>query len=547
MTLGFGVGVSPAGKNALYVITNVADQIVEVDAVELPGGVETWRKISVPPGGAAGEVLAKASNADGDYDWTAAGAGTGDVVGPAGAVDGGVALFDGVTGKLIKDGGVLGSAAFTSSAAYDAAGAADAKVSDVAYNATTWDGVTTVAPSKNAVRDFLETLGSAAFTSSAAYDAAGAAAAAYAAAAADLAAHVAAGDPHPQYLTAAEGDAAYQPLDGDLTALAALAGTDTIYYRSGASTWTAVTIGSGLTFSGGTLSAPAGSGDVVGPASAVNGGVALFDGTTGKLLKDGGTPLPIASGGTAATTAAGARTALGLAIGTDVQGHDADLEAIASLTTAAFGRGLLEQAASGNFWNYLSTTAFGRAFNYLAGPAAVTWMRVNADDTISFLSAADTRDELGPFPVVVLEHQETQGTDGGTFTSGADRTATLNTEVADASGLCTLASNQFTLSAGTYRIRAWTQGVMVDSWRSWLYNATDASIILLGSSATNNNTAGNNATGFSFIEGEFTVAASKALEIRKRCQTTRATQGYGWNSNFAGVEIYTRVILEKVG
>lgn len=44
-----------------------------------------------------------------------------------------------------------------------------------------------------------------------------------------------------------------QPLDADLTALAALSGTNTIYYRSGASTWSAVTVGSGLTFSGGTL------------------------------------------------------------------------------------------------------------------------------------------------------------------------------------------------------------------------------------------------------------------------------------------------------
>lgn len=40
-------------------------------------------------------------------------------------------------------------------------------------------------------------------------------------AAAAVAAHVAASDPHPQYLTATEGNAAYQPLDSDLTAFAA--------------------------------------------------------------------------------------------------------------------------------------------------------------------------------------------------------------------------------------------------------------------------------------------------------------------------------------
>jgi hypothetical protein len=51
-----------------------------------------------------------------------------------------------------------------------------------------------------------------------------------------------------------------QAYDADLTALAALTGTNTIYYRSAADTWSAVTIGSGLTFSGGTLSASGGGG-----------------------------------------------------------------------------------------------------------------------------------------------------------------------------------------------------------------------------------------------------------------------------------------------
>jgi len=47
----------------------------------------------------------------------------------------------------------------------------------------------------------------------------------------------------------------YQPLDDDLTSLAAASSTGAIYYRSAASTWSPVTIGSGLTFTSGTLSA----------------------------------------------------------------------------------------------------------------------------------------------------------------------------------------------------------------------------------------------------------------------------------------------------
>ena len=49
-----------------------------------------------------------------------------------------------------------------------------------------------------------------------------------------------------------------QPLDADLTALAGASATNAIYYRSAADTWATVTIGSNMTFSGGTLNSSAG-------------------------------------------------------------------------------------------------------------------------------------------------------------------------------------------------------------------------------------------------------------------------------------------------
>jgi hypothetical protein len=92
-------------------------------------------------------------------------------------------------------------------------------------------------------------------------------------------------------------------------------------------TWDATTIG---TTKGGT-----------GLTSFTNGG-AVYATSTSALTT--GT-LPIASGGTASTTASAARTALGLAIGTDVQAYDSDLAAVAGLTST----GIVVRTGSGTF------------------------------------------------------------------------------------------------------------------------------------------------------------------------------------------------------
>jgi len=57
----------------------------------------------VPEGGTTGQLLVKTSSTDYAMTWQNSPAGTGAAVGPSEAVDGNIVLFDGITGKLLKD------------------------------------------------------------------------------------------------------------------------------------------------------------------------------------------------------------------------------------------------------------------------------------------------------------------------------------------------------------------------------------------------------------------------------------------------------------
>lgn len=143
---------------------------------------------------------------------------------------------------------------------------------------------------------------------------------------------------------------------------------------------------------------------------------------------------------------------------------------------------------------------------------------------------------------VLIVDQKTQNTQGGTFTNGAWRTRDLNTEVSDVAGIASISSNQFTLAAGTYRIRASAPAYAVDVHRTRLYNVTDAAVVQNGTSEYTAPSTVNSDQTRSQIDFEFTIATSKTFEIQHRCITTRATVGLGVASNLAE-EIYTVVEL----
>lgn len=156
----------------------------------------------------------------------------------------------------------------------------------------------------------------------------------------------------------------------------------------------------------------------------------------------------------------------------------------------------------------------------------------------------------GPLSIayINIQDQKAQNTAGGTFTNGADRTRDLNTVVSDTANICSLASNQFTLPAGTYRIHARAPAYTVGPHQAMLWSVTDNAVQNSTKGFPMRGSVGRSDAGVavmgqhSVVSGQFTIDQSKTFEIRHRCTTTASTDGFGPLANF-GTEVYTVVEL----
>lgn len=146
--------------------------------------------------------------------------------------------------------------------------------------------------------------------------------------------------------------------------------------------------------------------------------------------------------------------------------------------------------------------------------------------------------------ILHVRDEKPSGTDGGTFTSGAWRTRTLNTVKVNGIAGASLASDQITLPAGTYNVRARAPAREVQLNSVKLYNVTDGVDALIGS-----NTAlgsGSMISGDAWVLGQLTIEATKAFELQHRSNTSQGTYGFGSAMSFGVVEVYAEVWIEKV-
>jgi hypothetical protein len=189
--------------------------------------------------------------------------------------------------------------------------------------------------------------------------------------------------------------------------------------------------------------------------------------------------------------------------------------------------------------------------NIYAGINDLDTNKIASGDTVTNLTVTNltSSNALVSQPTLIVRDEKTAGTDGGTFTSGAWRTRDINTAVTNTISGASLGSNQITLPAGTYLIDADIPACYVDSHKGKLRNVTDNSDVIIGTSSKSPSGGGSLLDfdiSISRVVGIFTIAATKVFELQNYCQTTRSTNGFGVNSNFGVVEVYTQAMIIKI-
>ena len=173
---------------------------------------------------------------------------------------------------------------------------------------------------------------------------------------------------------------------------------------------------------------------------------------------------------------------------------------------------------------------------------------ITADKLSSGAITADALDS-GVFTalqqILIVVDEKPSATSGGTFTSGAWRTRDLNTVRYNTITGASLASNQITLPAGTYKIRVEAPAAETNLHKCILYDITNSTPAIIGRPCKAD-TDSNASNSISIAEDVVSIEDSTVYEVQHYCAVSKSTYGFGQAYNLSVVEVYTTVVIQKI-
>lgn len=215
------------------------------------------------------------------------------------------------------------------------------------------------------------------------------------------------------------------------------------------------------------------------------------------------------------------------------------------IATTAF---VIAQIAS-SLTGYLLATTAASTYAPLANPSltgtvtiptpAVGTNSTQAASTAFVATAVNTG-------YAVFADQKTSGTAGGTSAVGAYQQRNLNTTLINTmTGSASLGTNQFTLQAGTYRIKVSAPAGGAGIHQCKLTNVTDSTLIVGTSEFSGQVSAAITAQTRSMVTAQVALAGTKTYQIDHYTAAGIAS-GLGTPSSTGNAETYTTVEITKV-
>ena len=144
----------------------------------------------------------------------------------------------------------------------------------------------------------------------------------------------------------------------------------------------------------------------------------------------------------------------------------------------------------------------------------------------------------------IFNETQAANTNGGSSVGSTWTKRTLNTTVVNNITGASIASSVITLAAGSYIVNSTCPCYESNTFKLRFQNTTDSTTAALGTSEFSGSSA---LAVRGFMSGYFTITGNKNFELQHIVSTTRATLGFGYPANFAGIsEVYSTIQIDKV-
>ena len=181
--------------------------------------------------------------------------------------------------------------------------------------------------------------------------------------------------------------------------------------------------------------------------------------------------------------------------------------------------------------------------------SADQYMKVDGSGNLGWVTPPSTPSVAFSSYAYLYERQSTN-TDGGSATGGdySNYDVRVLNQEEDPDGIVSLASNQFTLEAGTYFIQWCCPGYNIDVFNTKIFNTTDGEDVKYSNTMRSDDNADNLLTVWG--AGTVTISGTKTFEIRQHNQTANSGSGLGIRSGYAentgaNSSIYSQVWIFK--